>query len=72
MTESIALVGDSIFDNAVYVPNEPCVTEQLQAIVRDGVEVSMRAVDGNYVGDVQTQINGESAQTSHIGDTIRP
>jgi hypothetical protein len=49
MSGNIVLVGDSIFDNAPYVPDEPCVTEQLQSIVRDGVDVSMLAVDGDYI-----------------------
>ncbi len=52
MSESIVLVGDSIFDNATYVPGEPCVTEQLRARVREGVDVSMLAVDGDFANDV--------------------
>ena len=66
MTESIVLVGDSIFDNAPYVPDEPCVTEQFQSIIRDGVDVSMLAVDGDYIKDVQTQIIDLPAQTTHV------
>ena len=66
MSESIVLVGDSIFDNAAYVPGEPCVTEQLRARVRDGVDVSMLAVDGDFAGDVQQQIKKMPAQATHI------
>lgn len=66
MSESIVLIGDSIFDNASYVPGEPCVMEQLQAIVRDGIDVSMFAIDGDYVTDVHYQIRSLPAQTSHI------
>jgi lysophospholipase L1-like esterase len=66
MTENIVLVGDSIFDNAPYVPNERCVTEQLQSIVRDGVDVSMLAVDGDYIKDVQLQIIDLPDQASHV------
>jgi hypothetical protein len=66
MPESIVLVGDSIFDNAPYVPGEPCVTEQLRAVVRDGVDVSMVAVDGDYVTDVHAQIEDMPAQATHL------
>ena len=66
MSESIVLVGDSIFDNATYVPGEPCVTEQLRARVREGVDVSMLAVDGDFVNDVHQQIKKMPAQATHI------
>ena len=66
MSESIVLVGDSIFDNAAYVPGEPCVTEQLRARVRDGVDVSMLAVDGDFASDVHQQIKKMPAQASHV------
>ena len=66
MSESIVLVGDSIFDNASYVPGEPCVTEQLRAVVRGGVEVSMLAVDGHYVNDVQIQTRNLPAEVTHV------
>jgi len=66
MHESIVLVGDSIFDNASYVPNGPCVTEQLRALVRDGVDVSMLAADGDYVTDVHAQIKDLPAHVTHL------
>ncbi len=66
MSGSIVLVGDSIFDNAPYVPNETCVTEQLQSIVRDGTDVSMLAVDGDFIKDVHTQITKLPTETTHV------
>jgi len=66
MHESIVLVGDSIFDNASYVPDEPCVTEQLQSVVRDGVDVSILAVDGDYVTDVHAQIKSLPTKVTHL------
>jgi hypothetical protein len=66
MSESIVLVGDSIFDNAIYVPGESCVTEQLRARVREGVDVSMLAVDGDFASDVHQQIKKMPAQATHI------
>jgi hypothetical protein len=66
MAESIVLVGDSIFDNASYVPDGPCVTEQLREIMRDDVSVSMLAVDGDYVTDVAIQVRKLPSHATHI------
>jgi hypothetical protein len=66
MPSTIALVGDSIFDNAAYVPGEPCVTEQLQALVGDSAKVRLLAVDGDCVPDVAGQIKHLPWGTSHI------
>ena len=64
MSESIVLVGVSIFDNATYVSGEPCVTEQLRARVRDDVDVSMLAVDDDFASDVRQQIKKMPAQAT--------
>ena len=66
MTSNIVLVGDSIFDNGAYVPGEPSVTEQLRAIVQSDVDVSMLAVDGDCVPDVEGQVRNLGAQATHI------
>ena len=66
MPDNIVLVGDSIFDNASYVPNELCVTEQFREVVRDGVDVRMLAVDGDYVTDVHAQIRDLPMQVTHV------
>jgi len=66
MRQHIILAGDSIFDNASYVPGEPCVTDQLRAMVRDGSVVDMIAVDGDYVGDVWRQLKSLPAGATHI------
>ena len=66
MSRHIVLAGDSIFDNAVYVPGEPCVTEQLQAIVSDGDRVTMLAVDGDCAGDVLMQLQSLPTDATHI------
>jgi hypothetical protein len=42
------------------------VTEQLRARVRDGVDVSMLAVDGDFASDVHQQIKKMPAQVTHI------
>ncbi len=47
------LLGDSVFDNAAYVPGEPSVSEQLQYALReDQIKVALEAVDGSVTRDV--------------------
>ena len=47
------LLGDSVFDNAAYVPGEPSVSEQLQDALReDQIKVALEAVDGSVTRDV--------------------
>jgi hypothetical protein len=66
MGKHIILAGDSIFDNAVYVPGEPCVTDQLRAMVGDTFSVSMIAIDGDYVSDVWRQARLLPEGATHI------
>ena len=66
MNKHVILAGDSIFDNATYVPGEPCVTDQLRALVGDGSSVSMIAVDGDYVSDVWRQVRSLPDGATHI------
>jgi len=66
MGTHVILAGDSIFDNATYVPGEPCVTDQLRALFGEGSSVSMIAVDGDYVGDVWRQVRSLPEGATHI------
>jgi hypothetical protein len=66
MRKNIVLLGDSIFDNATYVPGEPCVTDQFRAIVGDRAGVSMLAVDGDYAEDVGRQLRKLPAGATHL------
>ena len=66
MTYRIALIGDSIFDNANYVPGERCVTDQLNSELGDGSEVSLLAVDGDFVRDVGKQLGRLPAHVTHV------
>ena len=66
MGKHVILAGDSIFDNASYVPGEPCVTDQLRARVDDVFSVSMTAVDGDYVSDVWRQVRSLPEGATHI------
>ncbi|HEX8415004.1 MAG TPA: SGNH/GDSL hydrolase family protein [Sphingomicrobium sp.] len=49
----VVLLGDSIFDNRVYVSPEPDVRHQLQAHVGAGWKVTLLAVDGHVTADVR-------------------
>ncbi len=66
MSSSVILLGDSIFDNAAYVPGEPCVTEQLQELVPADVSVRMLAVDGDCIRHVKGQLEQVPDDTSHL------
>ena len=66
MDKHVILAGDSIFDNAIYAPGEPCVTDQLRSIVGGTCSVSMVAVDGDYVSDVWRQVRSFPQGATHI------
>jgi hypothetical protein len=52
----LVLIGDSIFDNARYVPNGPSVTEHVKEVLESGWRVTLVANDGDVVSDVARQI----------------
>jgi hypothetical protein len=52
----VVLLGDSIFDNGVYVSPEPDVRYQLQARLGTGWNVTLLAVDGHVTADVKRQL----------------
>jgi len=66
LAASIILLGDSIFDNAPYVINQQCVTDQLREITPDEVGVSLFAVDGDFVKNVKTQLERVPEQATHL------
>ena len=54
--QNVVLLGDSIFDNAVYVPGELPIADQLRQSLPDGWRVSLLAIDGDGIDGVQTQL----------------
>jgi hypothetical protein len=52
----VVLLGDSIFDNRVYVTPGPDVRNQLQARLGDDWKVTLLAVDGDVTADVERQL----------------
>ena len=62
----IVLLGDSIFDNATYVPDGPAVINHLQAIVSLDWKVSLLAHDGDVTADVEGQFSSLPKDASHL------
>ena len=62
----VVLVGDSIFDNAGYVPGEPSVVEQVRDYLPSSWQTTLLAVDGDVTEDVPRQTRGLPSGTTHI------
>ena len=62
----VVLLGDSIFDNARYVPDRPPVIEQLRQALPRGWCATLLAVDGHIAEDVVTQLRGLPADATHL------
>ena len=65
MTGHIALLGDSIFDNAAYTRGLPDVVAQLRAVLPPGARASLLAVDGATSHDVPRQLAGLPPDVTH-------
>lgn len=52
----IVLLGDSIFDNARYVPGGPAVIDHLRAVLPGGWRATLLAVDGAVAAGVPGQL----------------
>jgi lysophospholipase L1-like esterase len=62
----VVLLGDSIFDNAAYVPGEPDVVRQLDAALGVDASATLRAVDGGRVDDVRRQLDRIPDDATHL------
>ena len=62
----IILLGDSIFDNGVYVPGQPDVVKQLRATLPEGWKASLLAVDGAVTRSVAAQVARLHSDASHL------
>src|SRR3954471_15215271 len=62
----VVLLGDSIFDNARYVPDRPPVVEQVRRGLPPGWKATLVAVDGHTVEDVAIQLPRVPADASHL------
>jgi hypothetical protein len=62
----VILLGDSIFDNARYVPGRPAVIDQLRSLLPRGWRATLLAVDGSIANDVPRQLTRLPADASHL------
>src|SRR4051812_11712792 len=62
----IVLLGDSIFDNASYVPGGPAVVEQLRGKLQRGWRASLLAVDGAVCDSVGSQLRRLPEDATHL------
>jgi hypothetical protein len=62
----VVLLGDSIFDNARYVPDRPPVIDQLRQALPRGWFSTLLAVDGHITEDVANQLKDLPADATHI------
>jgi hypothetical protein len=58
VAEHIALLGDSIFDNASYTRGEPDVVAHLRSLLPEGATATLLAVDGSTTADLGDQLDG--------------
>jgi hypothetical protein len=64
--QHVVLLGDSIFDNAAYVPGGPDVVKQLRERLPAGWRATLAAVDGSVITDIQRQLDALPADASHL------
>jgi GDSL-like Lipase/Acylhydrolase family len=62
----LVLLGDSIFDNAVYVPGHPAVIEQVRTALPRDWRATLLAVDGNIAIDVVRHLEKLPADATHL------
>jgi hypothetical protein len=62
----VVLLGDSIFDNARYVPGKPPVIQQLQRRLPAGWQATLLARDGHIALDVVDQLRHLPADATHL------
>ena len=62
----IVLLGDSIFDNAVYINGGVDVRGQVQKRLNQGERAMLLAVDGNVIKDVSRQLGKLPKDATHL------
>src|SRR5690348_1404345 len=62
----VILLGDSIFDNARYVPGGPAVIEQVRRSLPRGWRATLLATDGALTSDVPGQLARTPADATHL------
>lgn len=62
----LALLGDSVFDNARYVAPGPSTAEHLRLLLSPHWEVDLLAVDGSSSVDIAEQLRGVHDEHAHL------
>lgn len=62
----IALLGDSIFDNAAYVAGGPDTLAQLRMLLPPGSKATLCAVDGHVASQLPTQLASVPPDATHL------
>jgi GDSL-like Lipase/Acylhydrolase family len=62
----VVLLGDSIFDNASYVPGGPSVIEHLRRILPKDWRATLLAVDGDTTREVAAQLQSLPSDATHL------
>lgn len=62
----LVLLGDSIFDNAVYSAPEPDVSGHLRTLGGASVAVTLLAIDGSITTDVEAQLARIPSGATHL------
>jgi hypothetical protein len=66
----LVLLGDSIFDNAIYVPGHPPVIEQVRRELPADWQATLVAVDGNITVDVARQLTRLPPDATHLAISV--
>jgi hypothetical protein len=62
----VVLLGDSIFDNARYVPGGPSVIEHLRKCLPSGWRATLLARDGAGTAELTSQLERLPADATHL------
>lgn len=66
----LVLLGDSIFDNAAYVPGGSPLMDQLQGLLGEDWQVTMLAIDGAVTNDVTDQLARLPDDVTHLALSV--
>src|ERR1700686_4489350 len=66
MNGHIALLGDSILDNGAYTSGGPDVVAHVRGMLPAGWRATLLALDGSLIGDLDDQLSGLPADTTHV------
>lgn len=65
-TQHLVLLGDSIFDNAVYVPNGPAVIDHAKNLLPSEWRITLLARDGDVTTGIKSQLSRLPRDVTHL------